>query len=144
MDRASASEAGNVGSTPAGRIFLTKTRCFVVAYLLEYLRATARPCTVLLSLIVINLLSKFQDIKTPGDHPGILTVFTTNKLEQERDVGFSAPSAAFTDLSVSRQFGNNREERFVVVGQARLCTGTKAVQGGAVIIQADYADIGLT
>ena len=42
MDRASASEAGNVGSTPAGRIFLAKTRCFVVVHLLEYLRANAR------------------------------------------------------------------------------------------------------
>ncbi len=38
MDRASASEAGNVGSTPAGRIFLPKTRCFVVVHLLEYLK----------------------------------------------------------------------------------------------------------
>ena len=33
-------------TTKAGRIFLPKTRYFVVAYLLEYLRATARPCTV--------------------------------------------------------------------------------------------------
>lgn len=42
MDRASASEAGNVGSTPAERKFLPKTHAFVVAHLLEYLRAPAR------------------------------------------------------------------------------------------------------
>ena len=38
MDRASASEAGNVGSTPAGRIFLTKILYFVVTRLVGYLR----------------------------------------------------------------------------------------------------------
>ena len=47
MDRASASEAGNMGSTPVGRkYFLTKTLYFVVAHLLEYFRAAARLCTV--------------------------------------------------------------------------------------------------
>ena len=42
MDRASASEAGNVGSTPAGRIFLPKKLSFVVARQVAYLRADAR------------------------------------------------------------------------------------------------------
>ena len=46
MDRASASGAGNVGSTPAERNFLPKTLYFVVTHLLEYLGATAPLRTV--------------------------------------------------------------------------------------------------
>ena len=81
MDRASASEAGNVGSTPAGRIFLTKTRCFVVAYLLEYLRATARVSTVFLPLSrleeMLFILKKHSSCTVkPGPEENLVRNFT--------------------------------------------------------------------